>query len=641
MTKDAARRTKGSLSRTTLHLSRSTYYALLIISLLALALRLWCLDCYGLWYDEVASIDIARRGPLAIISDRFGGMLVQTPLHYLMTWLTSLPVDPASSSLLVRLPSVIAGALTPLAVYGVGKEMFGRSQGLLAALFVAISAVHVGHSQDVRPYTLLILTVTLSVYCLLRAERGGSRRWWAAFAFSTAAALYISYFSLTLFIPALAPYLLWAVWKLWSRRGDRFRYALYSLLAVAILAIPIALDVLRIQRNPPDLTLLLREPRLLLDQAVLLITRTFQLGLGGGLEVSAQWGLLLSAALGAYAAIRARRVGALALCLSLIIIPSLLLSIARTTNPVFQRYAVFIMPFYFLLIANGVMSFRVMRERAGDGRPFKHFTTRSLQSRISPIVAAAVALPLLAGLFVYFSPEGHRGFSYPPDYRGAAQYLSNIAGPQDLIILADEPALGAEVVNFYWRGSPPAPTFDARDPRLFAQTPKGTIFLVVSFFQNNPEFLRDLPAKDAAWSDPAYLERIVILRDKRGSVTPGLERLALVSQEKLDALSIPRFQPVQTLRGVLLQARGQALEAAASYREAGAYFPQLGAEFFSSAQGFAMRGERDKAWREAITSKFMQPGNPDLHDWMAQELLTTGFPVESRIEAQIADALRR
>ncbi len=344
------------------HASRITFpSALLIIFLISLALRVWCLDCYGLWYDEVASIEIARRGPLAILTDRFGGMLVQTPLHYLMVWLTSLPVDPASTPVLVRLPSVIAGALTPLVVYGIGKGMFGRSQGLLAALFVAISAVHIGHSQDVRPYSLLILTTALSVYCLLRAERDGSRKWWAAFAFSTVSALYISYFSLTLFLPALIPYLFWLLWRLWSRRGNNplpLRHAFLALPGIAILAIPIALDVLRVQRNPPDLGLLAPGP--LLDESVLLLTRTAQLGLGGEIETYAQWGLFLLALLGMYSAICAHRFGAFALCTSLIIIPSLLLAIVRTTNPVFQRYAVFVMPFYFLLIANGAVRFWIL-----------------------------------------------------------------------------------------------------------------------------------------------------------------------------------------------------------------------------------------------------------------------------------------
>src|SRR5215216_853382 len=84
------------------------------IFMLGLLLRLYCLDCYSIWYDEVASIEVAQRGLNAIFTDRFGWMNVQTPLHYFQVWLTMQPVDPTATSILVRLPSALAGALTPL-----------------------------------------------------------------------------------------------------------------------------------------------------------------------------------------------------------------------------------------------------------------------------------------------------------------------------------------------------------------------------------------------------------------------------------------------------------------------------------------------------------------------------------------------
>jgi 4-amino-4-deoxy-L-arabinose transferase-like glycosyltransferase len=631
------------------HASRFTSHsAIAVIVILALVLRVWCLDCYGLWYDEVASIQIASRGPLAILTDRFGGMLVQTPLHYLMVWLTALPVDATTTSVLVRLPSVIAGALTPLVVYGIGREMFGRAQGLLAALLIALSAVHISHSQDVRPYTLLVFTTALSVYTLLRAERKGSRKWWLAFGLATVAALYVSYFSLTLFMPALVPYLGWVLYKMWRRRetiGAPVKYALVTILAIGAASVPVLLDVVRVQRNLPNLSILIEAPHLLLDQGVLLLRSTFQLGLGGATEIYAQWGIFLLALLGAYAAIRKRRIGALVLCISLIALPSILLSVAKTSNPVFQRYAIFIMPFYLLLIANGATLGGQWLLGLGRWlvRSLKRTTDDRRRTTVkqSAILAAPVALLFLAGVYIYFSPEGHRRFSYLPDYRGAAHYLSSVAGPKDLIVLADEPALGAEVVNFYWRETPPAPAYDARDPRLFSQRPKGTIFWVVSFFQNNPEFIRDLPSSDSAWTDPTYFERIVIIRDARHSILPGMERLAEQAHKQLDELQMPAFQPVHTLDGLLYQARGEAAQAADFYMQAGTYFPLLGAEFFSSARGFGERGEHAKAWREAITSNFMQPGNPNLHAWMSQELAAVGYLAESRIEAEIAEALRK
>src|SRR5215210_3274815 len=121
---------------------RFSYTVLLLVGifLLGLALRLFCLDCQSLWYDEVASIEVAQRGLGAIFTDRFGWMHVQTPLHYLLVWLTIQPVDPTSTALLVRLPSALAGALTPVVVYGLGKELFGRPQGLLTSLLIALSS---------------------------------------------------------------------------------------------------------------------------------------------------------------------------------------------------------------------------------------------------------------------------------------------------------------------------------------------------------------------------------------------------------------------------------------------------------------------------------------------------------------------
>src|SRR5438477_10008090 len=135
------------------------------IFLIGLVLRLATLDAHSLWYDEVLSIETAQRGLNAIFTDRFGWMLVQTPLHYFLVWLTIQPADPTSTSFLVRLPSALAGSLTILVVYGIGRELFGRAPGLAAALLVALSTVALDYSQDLRPYAILTLLTALSVYC--------------------------------------------------------------------------------------------------------------------------------------------------------------------------------------------------------------------------------------------------------------------------------------------------------------------------------------------------------------------------------------------------------------------------------------------------------------------------------------------
>ena len=99
------------------------------------------------------------------------------------------------------------------------------------------------------------------------------------------------------------------------------------------------------------------------------------------------------------------------------------------------------------------------------------------------------------------------------------------------------------------------------------------------------------------------------------------------------------YQPVRTLRGCILQAKGDVVAAAEAYRSAGAYYPQLGEEFLATAEGLQARGQPERAWREALTSKFMRPGNPRVHLWLADNLPKIGSSPIPALERQIADLL--
>ena len=96
---------------------------------LALGARLYCLDCYSLWMDEVDSIALAQRGLGAIFGDRFGMFAEHTPWHYLMVWLTIQPLDPTMTSVLVRLPAALAGALLVPLVFAWGASGSDVRQG--------------------------------------------------------------------------------------------------------------------------------------------------------------------------------------------------------------------------------------------------------------------------------------------------------------------------------------------------------------------------------------------------------------------------------------------------------------------------------------------------------------------------------
>ena len=106
----------------------------------------------------------------------------QAPLFYLMTWLLRPWGD---GEFILRLPAAIAGVLTVFAVYLLGKELFGRRAGLVAALLTSVSPYMVWYSQEARNYSLLMLLTTLQMYFAYTAVTRSRRTDWLGLAVVT------------------------------------------------------------------------------------------------------------------------------------------------------------------------------------------------------------------------------------------------------------------------------------------------------------------------------------------------------------------------------------------------------------------------------------------------------------------------
>jgi len=183
------------------------------------------------------------------------------------------------------------------------------------------------------------------------------------------------------------------------------------------------------------------------------------------------------------------------------------------------------------------------------------------------------------------------------------------------------------------KARPPAPAFDARDPRLFTRQTAGDLYWVVSF--EDLSVLPRISAPAQGWASVERLERVLVLR-QAGPVTSMLDSMDRIVS-KLEAIA-PGTQPVVTLRGCVYQARGDVLAAVNTYKRAGTYFP-VGADYLRTGEGFDALGDHTKAWREAFISKFWQPDKPAVHKWLAQKLMDSGYRNESSIESRIAQAL--
>ncbi|HNW92459.1 MAG TPA: glycosyltransferase family 39 protein [bacterium] len=129
---------------------------------LALALRFAGLGHWSLWNDEVATVQEAR----ALFS--YGGAQ-RYPINYLLTAATfTLLGDNAFTA---RLLPALWGTATVAAVYLLGGYLAGRTTAVLAALVLALHPYHIFWSQNARHYALLVLLLTLFLYCVYRARR--------------------------------------------------------------------------------------------------------------------------------------------------------------------------------------------------------------------------------------------------------------------------------------------------------------------------------------------------------------------------------------------------------------------------------------------------------------------------------------
>ena len=142
----------------------------MLIGIMALAALLRFLDLGkdSLWYDEVLSVNISRGGLIDILraSSLQDPYNLYPPLYHLILHYWMLVFG--QSDLALRSLSACFGTVSVLVVYRVGTELFNRNTGLVAGLLLAISPFAIFYSQEVRPYSLLMLLTLASFLFFIR-----------------------------------------------------------------------------------------------------------------------------------------------------------------------------------------------------------------------------------------------------------------------------------------------------------------------------------------------------------------------------------------------------------------------------------------------------------------------------------------
>jgi mannosyltransferase len=197
-------------------------------ALLAAGLCLYELGTRSLWLDEAATVAIAGQHGAAFGAAlaRDGGNMLgyYGLLHVVITWF-------GSAAWVIRLPSVIAAAVTAGAVARLGDRLFGGRIGLTAGVLTAVSLSLVYWGQDARGYAPMLALVALSFLAFLALIEGGGGWSWLAYVAVTTAAVYAG-LEAVLVIPAQLVALAW--------HRNRLRPTLAALAVIAACCIPLA-----------------------------------------------------------------------------------------------------------------------------------------------------------------------------------------------------------------------------------------------------------------------------------------------------------------------------------------------------------------------------------------------------------------
>jgi len=209
--------------------SNSVWMALVLLG--AGLLRFLGLGRESIWLDEATSLIIARLGLPSLVAWTAGD--IHPPLYYLTLhfWLVL-----GESEFAIRALSVTFGILAVAAGYALARELFDSRIGLLSAVLLGVSPLHIWYCQETRMYSMVTALSLLASWLVVLALKRGRFRYWLGFVLVSVMALYTHYFA----IFVLLVQSLYAAH--WLRRNRVSRRAwqmwLVAQLAIAVLFLP-------------------------------------------------------------------------------------------------------------------------------------------------------------------------------------------------------------------------------------------------------------------------------------------------------------------------------------------------------------------------------------------------------------------
>lgn len=167
--------------------TRTTWFVLVWLSVIALVLRLWNLNS-DLWVDEVFTLLDFVRLPVGQILTSFPNQ--NQHMFFSLLSHASMSVF-GESAWAMRLPSVLFGVGSIWALFLLGRRLFGTRESLLACALMTVSYHHIWFSQNARGYMGLLFFTLLATWIWLKALSQNSLRLWLGYVVAVSLGMWI------------------------------------------------------------------------------------------------------------------------------------------------------------------------------------------------------------------------------------------------------------------------------------------------------------------------------------------------------------------------------------------------------------------------------------------------------------------
>jgi mannosyltransferase len=169
---------------------------MIIVMVLAAAIRLWKLGAWSFWADEVFSVQVAQKFP---------NELTINPIMYMIVraFTDTLGISEWSA----RLGPCIIGILSVPLLYWPAKRIFSAKVGMIACVFLVIHPWHIFWSQNARANSLAFLFASSSAFLFYLALERDSVGLIVSSLFLTLLSIF-SYLQTAMLLPALVGYVM-------------------------------------------------------------------------------------------------------------------------------------------------------------------------------------------------------------------------------------------------------------------------------------------------------------------------------------------------------------------------------------------------------------------------------------------------